>query len=139
MIELRRRALPPCAFRDDLAASDFERLGGEDGVRVVVEAFLERIFRDPLIGFFFHRASRARVRELEVRFAVVHLGGPAGYRGRSMREAHEQHRIFEGQFERRMTIVRETLQMLEVPADIARRWVATEGALRGEVCGEVCP
>ena len=52
----------------------FERLGGEEELRAIVERFVDRIFDDFMIGFHFRDASRARIQAKEYEFAAQHLG-----------------------------------------------------------------
>ena len=43
----------------------FERLGGEEKVRAIVDTFIDRVFADRMIGFFFRDADRNRIKEME--------------------------------------------------------------------------
>jgi hemoglobin len=138
MIVQLRRAPEEAPRRDDPTATDFERLGGEAGVRALVDRFLDAVFSDEMIGFYFDRAPKARIRELEARFAMSHLGGPDTYDGRPLDVAHAPHRIFDGHFARRVAILRETLAAHGVPHDVAARWVAHTEAQRDLVVVAAC-
>ncbi len=140
MIQLRpSRSVPPEAPRKhDPSASDFERLGGEPGLRIIIDDFLDRVFSDVMIGFHFDKAPQARIRVFEYRWAAAHLGGPVSYDGRPMVEAHAAHRIFDGHFARRIAILRETLAEHDVPADVATRWIAHDEAQRDQVLAGTC-
>ena len=48
-----------------MAESLFEKLGVESRLRAIVNAFIDRVFEDRMIGFFFRNADRARIKELE--------------------------------------------------------------------------
>lgn len=115
--------------------SDFERLGGEAGLRPIIDDFVARTTRDLMIGFLFARVSVARLNELEYRYAAEHLGAPVTYNGRPLREAHKSSPISSGHFGRRTMILRETLARHGVPDDIAARWLAHIEAQRGEIVG----
>jgi hemoglobin len=117
-------------------ASHFERAGGEAGVRAIVDEFVGRMFDDVMIGFFFMRANKARIREMEYQHAAEHLGGPVTYSGRDLAQAHGPHRIFGGQFERRKKILEETLTEHGVPDDVREAWLAHTEALRGQITGD---
>jgi truncated hemoglobin YjbI len=52
----------------------FERAGGEPVVRAIVDAFVDRQFGDPIIGFFFTGKDRARVKLHEYEHAAAALG-----------------------------------------------------------------
>jgi hemoglobin len=115
----------------DLSA--YQRVGAETGVRSIIDDFVDRIFDDIMIGFFFRDANRARIKELEFQHACEFLGGPQRYRGRPLREAHGGHPIMGGHFARRLQILRQVLAKHGVPPEIAAAWVEHNAALRGEV------
>ena len=108
----------------------FERLGGEPVLRQVISRFVDRVFDDPMIGFFFRHARREHIKELEYQHAAQFLGAPVVYRGRSLDVAHSKHRIMGGQFARRMQILREVLDEYAVPADIQAAWLDHNESLR---------
>ena len=116
----------------------FDELGGEPVLRRVVERFVERLFVDPMIGFFFSRADKQRIKEKEYEFAAVHLGAPVAYSGRPLSQAHAAHRIFEGQFDRRLTILRETLDEMGVPSRVRDHWLAHTVAQKGSIVRGPC-
>jgi truncated hemoglobin YjbI len=121
----------------------FDELGGEAVLRSVVERFVDRIFEDVMIGFMFARASRERIKAMEYEFAAQHLGGSVVYSGRALEAAHRAHRIFDGQFDRRLTILRETLTELAVPERVREHWLSHTESLRGQItlgaCNEPVP
>jgi len=43
----------------------FEQLGGESRLREIIDAFIDRVFADRMIGFFFRNADKKRIKELE--------------------------------------------------------------------------
>lgn len=114
-------------------ATAFERIGGEPALQAIIDDFVDRMFDDVMIGFFFRRASRERIKELELQHAAEHLGGPIRYRGRPLREAHRAHRIMGGQFARRSKILEDVLSAHGVPADLREAWLAHVESLRGEI------
>jgi hemoglobin len=111
-------------------ATLFDELGGEAALRHVVDVFVDRIFDDAMIGFMFRNASRERVKEKEYEFAANHLGAPVAYTGRPLREAHAPHAIQGGQFNRRLVILKETLEELGVPPRVREHWLHHTEALR---------
>ena len=48
----------------------FEQLGGEAKLRAIVDDFIDRVFADRMIGFFFRNADRGRIKELEYQLAA---------------------------------------------------------------------
>ncbi len=109
--------------------TDYERLGGEPQVRRLVDAFLDLVFDDFVIGFLFEGRDLDRIRAHELEHAIRILGGPMLYTGRPLPEVHRPLRINRGQFRRRLVLLRSTLRKHGVPDDIARRWVDAEARL----------
>lgn len=102
----------------------FETVGGEEGLRAIIERFVDRVFDDLMIGFHFRDASRARVKAKEYEFAAQHLGAEVTYSGRPLRAAHKPHRILGGHFDRRLKILEEVFEELEVPSRVREHWLA---------------
>ncbi len=99
----------------------------------MIEEFIDRCFADTMIGFLFQRADPARIKRFEFEHAAEFLGAPVRYRGRSLAAAHARHRIMGGQFDRRLTILREVLESRQVPDEIRDAWLAHHERLRSEV------
>jgi hemoglobin len=117
-------------------ASHFEQIGGEPALRAIIDDFVDRVFDDIMIGFFFRGIDRRRIKELEYQHAAEHLGGPVQYRGRPLGQAHAKHRIMGGQFARRMRILEQTLQRHGVAPEISRAWLDHDRALREQVTSD---
>ena len=87
----------------------FEELGGEPKVRAIIDTFIDRIFDDRMIGFFFRNADRRRIKDKEYQLAAHFLGAPVEYSGRPLDQVHAKHPIMGGHFDRRRQILKETL------------------------------
>ncbi|HET9933811.1 MAG TPA: group 1 truncated hemoglobin [Polyangiaceae bacterium] len=116
----------------------FAELGGEPALRRIIDTFVDRVFDDIMIGFLFQRANRERIKEKEFEFAAEFLGAPVEYSGRSLEDAHRRHRIFDGQFQRRLTILRNTLDELSAPARVRDALLAHTVSLRARVVAGDC-
>jgi hemoglobin len=114
----------------------FQQLGGEPAVRAILRDFVDRIFDDVMIGFFFARASRERIAEFEYQHAAAFLGADIVYEGRPLGAAHGSHAIRGGHFERRKEILRQVLVAHGVPDDIRAEWIAHTESLRAEITGD---
>jgi truncated hemoglobin YjbI len=108
----------------------FEKAGGEQKLRQIVDVFIDRVFADRMIGFFFRDANRQRIKEMEYQLIAQYLGAPIVYQGRPLAEAHGKHPIMGGQFMRRMQILRETLEEFKVAPEIRDAWLAHTEKLR---------
>lgn len=71
-------------------ASDalYDRLGGRDGIRAVVDEFYDRLVDDEELGQFFEDADVERLRETQTDFLCEASGGPETYDAAPVREAH---------------------------------------------------
>jgi len=116
--------------------SPFERLGGEEKVRAIVDSFMERVFADRMIGFFFRDADRKRIKEMEYQLAAKFLGAEIEYQGRPLAIAHAKHPIMGGHFARRRQILQETLESFGVPAPIRDAWLRHTDSLREQITPE---
>ncbi|HWP58428.1 MAG TPA: group 1 truncated hemoglobin [Candidatus Acidoferrales bacterium] len=113
-----------------MPATLFEKLGGEEKLRAIIDVFIDRVFADPMIGFFFRDANKARLKELEYQLTASFLGAEVSYRGRPLDQAHAKHPIMGGQFMRRMQILRETLDEFAVPEEVRSAWLEHTESLR---------
>jgi hemoglobin len=116
-----------------MSESLFEQLGGEAKLREIMDIFIDRVFEDRMIGFFFRNADRRRIKELEYQLTAQFLGAPVEYRGRALDQAHGKHPIMGGQFARRMKILNDTLEEFHVPAAVRAAWMAHNEKLRAQI------
>jgi hemoglobin len=120
-----------------MASSLFEDLGGEPALRRIIDRFIDRVFDDVMIGFFFRNAQRERIKQKEYEFAAQHLGAGTAYTGRPIDEAHRAHPIMGGQFARRLMILKETLEAEGAPEHVKQHWLAHTEAQRALVTSDV--
>jgi hemoglobin len=113
-----------------MASTLFDDLGGEPALRQIIDRFVDRVFDDVMIGFFFRNARRERIKEKEYEFAARHLGADVTYTGRPIEEAHRAHPIMGGQFARRLMILKETLEAAQAPEHVKQHWLAHTESLR---------
>ena len=108
----------------------FERLGGEERLRAIIDVFVDRVMKDTMIGFFFRKVDASALKRLEYEFAAAHLGAGTVYSGRPIEKAHAPHPIMGGQFNRRLKILERTLADLDVPPDVSAAWLEHNERLR---------
>ena len=119
--------------------TDYERVGGEAGLKRVVGRFVDRFFADFIIGFLFEGKDRDRIVTHESAFAAAHLGGPKAYLGRPIGAMHQALKINTGHFRRRHAILRQVLAEEGVPDDVIARWIGYEQSLQGVITtGDDC-
>jgi truncated hemoglobin YjbI len=108
----------------------FEQLGGEPKLKAIINTFIDRVFDDRMIGFFFRNADRQRIKAMEYQLAAQFLGAEVKYQGRPLNQVHAKHPIMGGHFARRRQILMETLDFYLVPEPIKEAWLAHTDALR---------
>lgn len=113
-----------------MTLTPFEQLGGEEKLRAVIDTFIERVFADRMIGFFFRSADKARIKEMEYQLAANFLGANLEYGGRPLDQVHRKFPIMGGHFARRRQILKESIEAHGVSDDIKRLWLDHTDALR---------
>ncbi len=101
-----------------------------------MDAFVERVAQDFIIGFLFQGKDLARIKRFETALALTHLqppGGGARYGGQPIAAVHKPLRINAGQFRRRLALLRTVLSDRGVPDDIVARWVAHDARLESAI------
>ncbi len=114
----------------------YEELGGEAKLRQIIDSFIDRVFEDRMIGFFFRNADKNRIKEMEFQLSARFLGADIEYQGRPLDEVHAKHPIMGGQFARRLQILKETLEFYEVPKHIEEAWIEHTEGLRPLITGD---
>jgi hemoglobin len=115
----------------------FDRIGAAR-LRAVIADFYDRVFADVMIGYLFAGRDKQRLIDLEWELAARQLGAPQRYTGRPMREVHAPLRIFVGQFDRRLQLLRNTLADHQVDPAVGEAWIAHQLALRDQVIAGAC-
>ena len=111
----------------------FEQLGGMEALTAAVDEFYERVLADPELEPFFRRTNMAWLRKRQVQFFAQALGGPARYRGRDMKTAHEHLAIQPGHFDRVVGHLGDALRELRVPASLIDGVIAAVVPLKPDI------
>jgi len=114
----------------------FDQLGGELKLRTIIDTFIDRVFADRMIGFFFRKANKDRIKEMEYQLAASFLGASVEYQGQPLDRAHARHPIMGGHFARRKQILKETLELYEVAENIKEAWLKHTEDLRPLITGQ---
>lgn len=81
-------------------ATLFEKIGGEGAVQSMVEQFYARVLSDPTLAEHFMHVPMEKLRNMQIEFFSVALGGPVRYTGRPVIHAHQNARITLADFQR---------------------------------------
>ena len=111
----------------------FDDIGGEAGLRRVLQTLYDRLFDDVMVGFLFAGKDKAKLVEHQLWFTARFLGGPSRYEGRSLPDAHAALPILPGHFDRRHQLLREALEEHRVPAAVRDEWLRVDQSLRHAV------
>ena len=87
----------------------FQRLGGREAVRQVVDDFYKSVLVDHRITHFFDGIDMARQRQKQIAFLSMAFGGPHQYTGKDMRDGH-RHLVQRGLDDSHVDAVIELLQ-----------------------------
>lgn len=93
----------------------YDRLGGHEGIRAVVDAFYDRLLADDELAPFFEGADMETLRETQTDFLCEAAGGPESYDAEPVREAHLHVPFTPDHIQRAVDILSETLDEFDVP------------------------
>lgn len=71
-------------------ASLYDKLGGEEAVNLAVDKFYEKVLNDDRVKDFFAEMDMKKQKDHQKDFMTYAFGGADTFRGRSMREAHQE-------------------------------------------------
>jgi hemoglobin len=114
-------------------SSDYERLGGEEGLRSILDDLVQRMAADFVIGWLFEGRDLQHIARQEVSFAAAHLGGPRAYEGRPLPRVHQPLPINRGMFHRRLALLRTVLREHGVDEGVIERWLAHDARLEASL------
>jgi hemoglobin len=134
----------------------YERIGGEQGVRAIVEDFVSRALADPRVNWERKavsgggplnlgkkpdpwNASAENVQKMKThiaQFLSVATGGPSEYSGRNMMEVHRGMRISNSEFDAAVGDLKATLDKLRIGIDEQKEVLAIVESTRPQVVEE---
>jgi hemoglobin len=131
-------ALASCKAREEVPPpppppSLYQRLGGATAVEAVVKAFAGRCLEDPRINKKFTRSDPDRLVSMLIEQVCALSGGGCQYTGRSMKEAHVNMGVTEGEFNALVENLVATLNQFDVPAAEQEELLAVLGAMKGDI------
>jgi hemoglobin len=113
----------------------YERLGGESGVRKIVNDVLDKNSNNPLISHHFRNSDMGKLKQLVFEFFSMGTGGPHKYTGRDMRTSHTGMKINEAEWG---TATDDTISALDangVEEQEQNEVIAILESLKGEIVG----
>jgi truncated hemoglobin YjbI len=109
----------------------FHRIGGESGLQNILRDFYHRMEKDILIGYFFSGKDIDAVADMQKQFLMHAMGARPNYLGKPPGKAHEHLPTFlPGHFDRRLTLLRETLKDHHLDQRDIDTWIEFEDSFR---------
>jgi hemoglobin len=111
----------------------YERLGGIDAIRAVVDAFVARCAGDSRINRKFERSDIPRLKKMLVDQVCEATGGQCTYTGRDMTETHDGMGVTAGEFDALVEDLVVTLEAFGVPKPEQDELLALLGPMRNDI------
>lgn len=134
----------------------YERLGGEQGLKAIVDDFTTRVLADPRVnwerkgitrgGFSLNRNESVtwdpnpqnvdRLKKHMRQFLSLATGGPTVYEGRDMKAVHSGLHITNPEFDATIGDMKATLDKLQIPTDEQKELLAVLESTRPQVSSQ---
>jgi hemoglobin len=111
----------------------YERLGGIDAIRAVVDDFVANVAADKRINAFFAHTDIDRLKHNLVDQICQGTGGPCTYTGRSMKDAHAGMGVRNRDFNALVGDLGKTLKKFKVPKRETNELVAILAPMRRDI------
>lgn len=116
-----------------IARTLYDRLGGKDAITAVVDSFVAIVAKDNRINQKFARSDVARVKSMLVDQVCNATGGPCTYSGRSMKDAHRNMGVTEGEFGALVEDLVASLNAYNVPKPEQDELLSALGTMKGDI------
>ena len=113
--------------------SMYDRIGGAPSVKEAVQRFYVRLLDDPELAPYFAATDLSKLKAHQAALITQLLGGPSGYTGRGLDEAHMGLDISAGHYDQVIKHLVAVLVELDVPEDI----IGALGGIAANVKGQI--
>jgi hemoglobin len=120
------------------APSLYKRLGGREGIAVVVDDFVANVVADNRVNARFKDMKPADVLKLKSNLAdqiCDATGGPCSYLGKDMKTAHAGMKITEAEWSATVENLVKALDKNNVPAQAKQELLGALGPMKGDIVG----
>ena len=111
----------------------YDRLGGQPAITAVVDSFVAIVAKDARINKKFAKSDVARVKKMLVDQVCAQTGGPCTYSGLSMKDAHRNMGVTEGEFNALVEDLVTTLNAFNVPKPEQDELLNALGTMKGDI------
>lgn len=122
--------------KDELMETLYDRIGGRPSIERMVTAFYQRVLADPLLCPFFEDTSIEKLKQMQVAFFSIALGGDEPSKMPSLFEAHAGRGIESEHLTRFTKLLVETLAEVGVGEDDAKRVYERVATYANEILGD---
>jgi hemoglobin len=111
----------------------FERLGGLDAIKAVVDDFVANVAADPVINARFANTDINNLKAKLVEQICEATGGPCKYTGKSMVEVHTGMKVSDGEFGAMMADLKKSLDKFKVPEREQTELMTALGSMKPDI------
>jgi hemoglobin len=126
-------ASSPASAQHMMHKSLYERLGGIDAIKAVVDDFVGNVAADKRINKFFANTDIYRLKRNLVAQICQGTGGPCTYTGRSMKDAHAGMGVRSRDFDALVGDLGKTLKKFKVPTREQHELVAILAPMKKDI------
>ncbi|WP_299945770.1 group 1 truncated hemoglobin [uncultured Microbulbifer sp.] len=117
----------------DQEESLFDRVGGGPVVNAIVDGLYKRILADDRVNVFFKNTDIPHLKGMMIQFLHALSGGPVGYKGKPMREAHAKSNIQDKDFDIVAEHLSNTLQSLDIQKQEYDEFMMATAGFRNQI------
>ena len=111
----------------------YDRLGGKTAITAVVDTFVPHVAADARINKKFAKTNIPRVKTELVDQVCAATGGPCAYTGRSMKEAHHNMKVTDGEFDALVADLTTALNDYKVPDREKNELLGTLATMKADI------
>lgn len=125
----------PASAAEQPAAKNtlYDRIGGMDAIKSIVDDFVANVQADERIKRFFATSDTAALEEKLVEQFCEAAGGPCKYTGRPMKEAHTSMGVTDADFTALVDNLQKALDKHGVPPPEQKELLALVGAMKNQI------
>ncbi|MHB2015835.1 MAG: group I truncated hemoglobin [Candidatus Xenobia bacterium] len=113
--------------------SIYDRLGGDAGMRNIVDDWYSRLVADPVLADRFNGPDRQELKTRYLKFLESFAGGPIPYRGPDLYSVHRHLRITQDEWTRTLQHMHEALLRYHIPELTAQEFLNKLGGLHNQI------
>lgn len=122
-----------------MTTSLYKKMGGEIIVDATVDLFYRKVLRDDRVSRFFDTTDMEVQRAKQKSFLTMVYGGPNGYTGKDLRDAHAplvEKGLNDTHFDAVLEHLKSSLSEVDVPPDLIDEVMSLAEGMRADVLGE---